>query len=83
MFRGLLTALFVALALTFGGHAPAYAADPSTTATPGATVFVDPLDPRAGLSASTTGAPAIALLFVVGLGLTVATATFVFVRVRR
>ena len=84
MFRGLLTACFVALALTLSAFAPVYAADPSPAATPGASaVFIDPLDPRAGEGASRGGAPFLALVIVVGLGTTVVAATFVYARMSR
>ena len=84
MFRGLLTACFVALALTLSALAPVYAADPSPAATAGASpIFIDPLDPRAGEGASRGGAPFVALVIVVGLGATVAAATFVYVRATR
>jgi hypothetical protein len=84
VFRGLLTACFVALALTLGALAPVYAADPTPAATAGASpVFLDELDPRAGEGASRGGAPFLALLIVVGLGTTVAAATFVYARMSR
>jgi len=84
VFRGLLAAVLVALALTLTGYTLALAADPTPAATVGASpVLVDPLDPRAGQGASRTGAPFPALVFVVGLGAVVVLGTFAFVRVAR
>ena len=49
VFRGLILAAVLALALTLSAVAPVYAVDPSPAVTPGASaVIIDPLDPRAG-----------------------------------
>ncbi len=84
MFRGLVSAVILALALTLCALAPVYAADPTAAANPGASpVLVDPLDPRAGEGASKVGAPLLAVVLVLGIGTFAAVATFAFVRVTR
>ena len=84
MFRGLVLAAFLALALTLGALAPVYAANPSPAATPGASpVLVDPLDPRAGEGASRVGAPFLAMITVIGIGAFAAVVTVAFVKVTR
>lgn len=84
MFRGLLAAVFLALALTFGAHTSVRAADPSAATSPGASpVLIDPLDPRAGNGANRVGTPLLAIVFVLGVGAITVVATFAFVRVTR
>jgi len=84
VFRGLVLAVFVAIALSLCGVAPVLGADPSPVATPGASpVLIDPLDPRAGEGASRVGAPLLAVVFVVGVGTIAAVATYAFVKVTR
>ena len=84
MFRGLVLAAFLALALTLGALAPVYAAGPSPAATPGASpVLVDPLDPRAGEGASRVGAPFLAMITVIGIGAFAAVVTVAVVKVTR
>lgn len=84
MFRSLLAAAFLTIALSLSALAPVYAADPSPAVSPGASpVLVDPLDPRAGAGASTSGAPFLALVVVVATGAVAAAATFAFIRITR
>jgi hypothetical protein len=84
VFRGLLAAAFLTIALTLFSLAPVYAVDPSPAISPGPSpVLVDPLDPRAGGGAPSVGAPFAALVVVVGVGALAAAATFAFVRVTR
>jgi hypothetical protein len=84
VFRGLLAAALLTIALTLFSLVPAYAADPTPAATAGASpVLIDPLDPRAGAGASTVGAPFVAMVVVVGAGLAAAAVTFVYVRISR
>jgi hypothetical protein len=74
--------LFVSMTLT--DAASVRAADPSPLASPAASpVLVDPLDPRAGEGASRVGAPAVALIVVVGIGIATAAATIAYVRLAR
>ena len=59
------------------------AQNPSSAVSPAPTVFIDPLDPRAGAGANRVGAPLVALLAVVGIGVAAAVVTAVYVRVVR
>lgn len=86
----LIAAGLVLLALAVGVAVIATAlADPVTAASPlplsaspaPSPVIGEPLDPRAGAGAPLVGAPALALLVVVGAGLCVALATLVYVRI--
>jgi hypothetical protein len=65
--------------------APALAAEPSVSAdpTPAATIFIDPLDPRAGAGANRVGTPLVALVLVIATGAAAAAATALYVRVSR
>jgi hypothetical protein len=78
----LLVALLVVSAQT---PVPARGADPISSTSPGpvATVFIDPLDPRAGAGANRVGAPLLAIVVVVVAGATTALLTAGYVRATR
>ena len=74
-------AVLLAAALLQAFALPAFAASPSVAPTPLPTpVLIDPLDPRAGSSASMVGAPLLAALGVIVVGLLVGLATLGYVR---
>ena len=84
MFRRFTLILLVAASLTLATYTPVAAVDPTPSASAAAApVFVDPLDPRTGESASRVGAPLLAAIVVIGMGIGAAAATFVYVRVVR
>lgn len=77
----IVAAVLLAAALLQAFAVPAFGASPFPSASPAPTpVLVDPLDPRAGSSASLFGAPLLAALAVITLGVLVAVATFSYVR---
>jgi hypothetical protein len=82
--RGLVKTVLLALALTLLASPVALAQEPAPT--PGAVaspVLIDPLDPRAGDSASQIGAPLLALLIVIVAGVAAAGVTYAYVRLVR
>lgn len=77
-------AVLLALALSTAVVAPALAADPTPGPTPGASpLLIDPLDPRAGASASEVGAPFFAIFIVLGAGVVSVAGTLAYVRMTR
>jgi hypothetical protein len=78
----LLVALMVVSART---AYPVRGADPSpsTSPAPVATVFIDPLDPRAGAGANRVGAPLLAIVVVLVAGAATAVLTAGYVRATR
>jgi hypothetical protein len=81
-----LALLLVALTVVSARTAdPVRGADPtpSTSPAPVATVFIDPLDPRAGAGANRVGAPLLAIIVVVAAGAATAALTYGYVRVTR
>jgi len=84
VFRGLLLAVLLVVALSLTLVAPALAVDPTPGSTPGASpLLIDPLDPRAGAGASEVGAPFFAIFIVVGTGVVTAAGTLMYVRMTR
>jgi len=84
VFRGLILAVFLALALSLSAVAPVFGADPTPAVTPGASaVIIDPLDPRAGEGANRIGAPLLAIVFVLGVGTFTFLATYAYIRATR
>jgi hypothetical protein len=81
-----LALLLVALTVVSARTAvPVRGADPtpSTSPAPAATVFIDPLDPRAGAGANRVGAPLLAIVVVVVAGAATFLATYGYVRLTR
>ena len=77
----IVAAVLLVLALLQTFAVPAFAASPSPLPSPVPTpVLIDPLDPRAGASASLFGAPVLAALGVIVVGLLVSLATIGYVR---
>jgi len=84
VFRGLVAALVLALALTLSAVAPVLGDDPSSAPSPGASpVLIDPLDPRAGAGTDELGSPFMAVVVVFGVGVLALASTLVYVRMTR
>lgn len=79
-----MSVMAIVVALTASSTLTAVAQSPGPGSTPLPTgVFIDPLDPRAGSDANTSGAPLLALLTVLGIGVATAVLTAVYIRVVR
>ena len=84
MLRSVALAVLLALAVVSASQPPVLAAEPVPSPSPAASpVLIDPLDPRAGEGASSSGAPLLAMLVVIGLGIGASAATLAYVRLVR
>jgi hypothetical protein len=82
--RGIVRAFLLALALALVAHSAALSADPTPSPAPVVSpVLIDPLDPRAGGGANSSGAPLLALVVVIGAGVVAAGVTYAYARATR